>query len=221
MSELTDVDGRSDGNGSTNNEIDVRSVAKPLRHPLILTRFNELAVGDSFILVNSHDPKHLRQEFDRDHPGTFDWEYLQTGDRKLFRIRITRRTATDVPRVLSNTLSLVKSDAPDPDPDAAAAVSGAVWKLEPSQRQLDANVIRLGPHNRIHPHNGPEQDVLLHVLAGSGRLDSEGDTCDLTNGSLVWLPRRSRRSIIAGAEGLSYLSVHTRRPGLSIAQPEH
>jgi len=34
---------------------------------------------------------------------------------------------------------------------------------------------------------------------------------------LVWLPRRSRRAIEAGAQGLSYLTVHRKRPGLSIA----
>lgn len=199
------------------DEIDVREVPKPQRHPLIFTRFNQLGVGESFVLVNSHDPKHLRQEFDRDHPGTYDWDYLETGDRQLFRIRITRRTATDLPRVLGNTLDLVGSEAPD----APDAVGGAVWKLESSQRQLDSNVIRLGAEDRIDAHFGPEQDVLLHVLAGSGQLTIEGGTCDLTVGSLAWLPRRSHRSIIAGPEGLSYLSVHIRRPGLMITQPGH
>lgn len=119
----------------------------------------------------------------------------------------------DLPQVLGNTLDLVSADAPD--------AGGAVWKLELSQRQLDSNVIRLAPDDRIHPHDGPEQDVLLHVLAGSGRVVFAGGPADLVVGSLAWLPRRSRRSIVAGAEGLSYLSVHIRRPGLSIASPEH
>lgn len=194
----------------------MRAVAKPLRHPLIFARFDELAVGESFILVNSHDPKHLRQEFDRDHPDTYDWTYLETGDRQLFRILITRRTATDLPQALGNTRDLVAQGGPDPGD--IAALGGAVWKLESNQRQLDSNVIRLAPHGRIEPHMGPEQDVLLHILEGSGQVVSEGGTCELTVGSLAWLPRRSHRSIIADSEGLSYLSVHTRRPGLSIGQ---
>lgn len=214
MSEVIDVDDSSSAPAPSADEVDVRRVAKPLRHPLIFERFGDLGVGESFVLVNNHDPVHLREEFERDHPTTYGWEYLERGER-LFRIRITRRTATDVPRVLGNTLDLVHSEASAP----SAAVGGAVWKLESQQRQLDSNVIRLGPHHRIDPHDGPEQDVLLHVLAGSGQLTSEGATCDLVDGSLVWLPRRSRRSIAAGPEGLSYLSVHTRRPGLAIARP--
>lgn len=216
MTELTDADGAGDHLEETLDEIDVRQIDKPLRHPLIFKRFAELAVGGSFILVNNHDPKHLRQEFERDHPGAYEWTYLDTdGDRRLFRIRIARRTATDVPQVLGNTHDLLKKEPSNPD--IAATLGGAIWKLASSQRQLDSNIIRLAAHDRIHPHNGPEQDVLLHVLSGSGQVISEGGASDLTEGSLAWLPRRSRRSIIAGADGLSYLSVHTRRPGLSIA----
>lgn len=37
-------------------------------------------------------------------------------------------------------------------------------------------------------------------------------------GALVWLPRRSRREITAGADGLRYLSVHRRKPGLRVAR---
>lgn len=216
MTEHTDVADSSGPFKPTEDEVDVRQIEKPMRHPLIFKRFDELAVGGSFILVNNHDPKHLRQEFERDHPGTYDWTYLDTGaDRRLFRIRIGRRTATDVPRVLGNTRDLLTGATPDPE--VAITLGGAVWKLESRQRQLDSNVIRLGSHDRIHPHNGPDQDVLLHILAGSGQVVSEGGTADLDEGCLTWLPRRSRRSIIAGPDGLSYLSVHVRRPGLSIA----
>lgn len=214
MSTPTNVDSSRDSGQPASDEVDVRTVPKPLRHPLIFAHFDELAVGESFILVNNHDPKHLRQEFDRDHPGTYDWTYLETGDRQLFRIRITRRTATDVPQVLGNTRDLVGGGTPDPD--AQASLEGAVWKLESHQRQLDSNVIRLGPNDHIQSHQGPDQDVLLHILSGSGQLDSDAGTTDLAIGSLAWLPRRSRRSILAGADGLSYLSVHTRRPGLAI-----
>jgi hypothetical protein len=38
----------------------------------------------------------------------------------------------------------------------------------------------------------------------------------LRAGALVWLPRRSQRSITAGPTGLRYLTVHPRRPALSI-----
>jgi len=193
------------------SELDVREVPKPQRHPLIFARFDALAVGESFVLVNSHDPVHLRQEFERDHPGTYDWTYLPTDDRRLWRIEITRRTATDLPRVVADTDALPETTEP--------GAGGAVWRLEPTARQLDANVIRLRPDEQIEAHIGPDLDVLLHVLAGSGRVVTAADPVAVRTGSVVWLPRRSQRAILAGPEGLTYLSVHPRRPALTIAAP--
>ena len=64
----------SDSRGG--EELDVRKVPKPQRHPLIFARFHSLAVGESFVLVNSHDPKHLHEEFERDLGGAYEWTYL-------------------------------------------------------------------------------------------------------------------------------------------------
>jgi uncharacterized protein (DUF2249 family) len=60
---------------------------------MIFARFDALAAGESFVLVNSHDPIHLRKEFARDRPGAYDWRYLE-GSRssRLWRIRIIRIT---------------------------------------------------------------------------------------------------------------------------------
>lgn len=196
------------------DELDVRAVSKPQRHPLIFARFDALVVGESFVLVNSHDPKHLHQEFERDHPGTYDWTYLPTSNSRLFRIRISRRLATDLPRVLADTTTL--GSTTDLDADAG----GVVWRLEPAARQLDANVIRLRADGQIAAHLGPDLDVLLHVLAGSGQIVTAIDPIHVQAGALVWLPRRSQRAILAGPDGLTYLSLHPRRPGLSIATPD-
>jgi len=38
----------------------------------------------------------------------------------------------------------------------------------------------------------------------------------LRPGSLVWLPRRSRREFTAGPDGLMYLTVHQRRQALTL-----
>ncbi|MGM1028940.1 MAG: cupin domain-containing protein [Actinomycetota bacterium] len=95
---------------------------------------------------------------------------------------------------------------------------GAVWRLEEAERHLDANVIALPPGERIDEHVGPDEDVLLHVMAGSGALRSDATELALSAGSIVWLPRRSRREITAGADGLRYLSVHRRKPGLQVGR---
>jgi uncharacterized protein (DUF2249 family)/quercetin dioxygenase-like cupin family protein len=194
------------------NELDVRELRKPEKHPTIFATYAALSVGNSFVLVNNHEPKHLRAEFDVEHPGSYGWEYLEKGP-ELWRIRITKRTSTPLPRILANTSEL--SSRSDDVPDA----TGAIWKLEIRDRDLDSNVIALLPNGGIDTHTGPDLDVLIHVLSGSGRLTTEGDIIDLSPGVLLWLPRRSRRRFTAGADGLRYLTVHQRRQALLLEAP--
>ncbi|GAA1861322.1 DUF2249 domain-containing protein [Actinomadura bangladeshensis] len=69
--------------------IDVREIPRGQKHPRIFARFSRLAPGESFALVNNHDPKHLRREFEAAHPGAFSWEYEETGP-EVWRLRIGR-----------------------------------------------------------------------------------------------------------------------------------
>lgn len=188
-------------------ELDVRDIPKPQRHPLIFERFAKLAVGESFVLVNNHDPRHLREEFERDQPGAFGWDY-ETREHALYRIRISRVAEAPAPRLLADVASVLEADE---------AAGGAVWSLPVPDRQLDANIVRLPPDGRVDEHVGPDLDVLVHVLAGSGEVTTVAEPVRLAAGALVWLPRRSLRAIAAGPDGLAYLTVHRRRPALSIA----
>jgi uncharacterized protein (DUF2249 family)/quercetin dioxygenase-like cupin family protein len=187
-------------------ELDVRPLRKPDKHPTIFAAYAELPTGSSFVLVNDHDPRHLRDEFEADHAGSYEWDYLSREPRN-YRIRIRKRATTPLPRTLVDTGSLVA----DHDPGA----SGALWKLDARERDLDSNVVAIPPHGSIEAHAGPDLDVLVHVLAGSGTLSTELDTSvPLEPGVLLWLPRRSRRAFHAGETGLRYLTVHRRRQAL-------
>lgn len=189
----------------TTDVIDVRQVPKPQRHPLIFARFSSLAVGEELVVVNSHDPRHLREEFERDQPGGFTWEYLEKGP-PAWRVRIVKCSATAVPSVLCNVY-VTGRDEP---------AAGALWKLEMGERHLDATIIRMRAEDRIAPHLGPDLDVLMFVVAGAGELITSIGSVPLQPGDLVWLPRGSERSFRAGSPGLSYLTVHPRRPALQI-----
>ncbi|MGO2931956.1 cupin domain-containing protein [Microbacterium sp.] len=104
---------------------------------------------------------------------------------------------------------------------ASAADAGSAWRLEPAERGLDANVIVLPAGDEIRAHTGPELDVVIVVLAGSGTLESDADAIALEPGRIVWLPARSPRRFVAGDDGLRYFSVHQRKLGLSIrSRPE-
>jgi uncharacterized protein (DUF2249 family) len=192
-------------------ELDVRPLAKPDKHPTIFAAYRGLAPGESFVLVNDHDPRHLRDEFEADHAGSYAWDYLLREPRN-WRIKITKLTTAPLPQVLVDTNELGEA-ASEPD------VSGAVWKLSMRDRDLDSNVVALPPGGSIEPHVGPDLDVLVHVLGGSGRLTTEADPVDLFAGALLWLPRRSRRGFTAGPDGLRYLTVHRRRQALVLEPP--
>lgn len=94
--------------------------------------------------------------------------------------------------------------------------TGVLWKLGETGRQLDANLVHLVPGEHIAAHVEPDLDVLLLVVSGSGRLGTSDQPRPLAEGALVWLPHGSTRDITAGTDGLDYLTVHTRRPGMQI-----
>jgi uncharacterized protein (DUF2249 family)/quercetin dioxygenase-like cupin family protein len=188
------------------HELDVRPLRKPDKHPAIFQAYAAVPPGESLVLVNDHDPRHLHEEFEVEHPGGYAWDYLAR-DRGAWRIRITKLASTPLPRVLADTSALST---------AAADATGVIWKLQMRERDLDSNVIALAPGATIDAHAGPDVDVLIHVLAGSGQLCTEVDTLELRPGSLTWLPRRSRRQFTAGPDGLKYLTVHQRRQALTL-----
>jgi uncharacterized protein (DUF2249 family) len=186
-------------------ELDVRPMPKPDKHPAIFAAYADVPVGEALVLVNDHDPRHLHEEFETEHPGGYSWDYLAR-DRGAWRIRIAKLASTPLPRTLADTTALAD------DADAA----GVIWKLQMRERDLDSNVIALGPDAIIDAHAGPDVDVLIHVLGGSGELTTELGTVTLRAGSLAWLPRRSRRQFTAGPDGLRYLTVHKRRQALTL-----
>ncbi|MDO0924611.1 hypothetical protein QQY24_03965 [Streptomyces sp. TG1A-8] len=117
--------------------------------------------------------------------------------------------AGPAPRVLCDTRALA---------EAPPVPAGVLWKLAEGGRQLDANVVRLAPGARVATHTEPELDVLLLVVSGDGVLGKgvEDAPEPVAEGALLWLPHGSTRSVTAGRRGLSYLTVHRRRPGLRI-----
>jgi uncharacterized protein (DUF2249 family)/quercetin dioxygenase-like cupin family protein len=198
------------GSPVTTELLDVRPLRKPDKHPTIFGVYDDLGRGESFVLVNNHDPVHLRDEFEVEHAGGFGWEYLERGPQE-WRIQITKLASSPLPRVLCNTFAAAKTAA-ETDP----AHAGAAWKLQMRRRDLDSNIIRLPAEGIIEMHTGPDLDVLIHVLAGAGELTTELEALALEAGDLLWLPRHSRRQFTAGPDGLSYLTVHQRRQALTL-----
>jgi len=185
--------------------LDVRGMRKPLKHPTIFGRFQELGVGESFVLVNDHDPKHLHEEFDREWPGGYDWEYLNE-EMRDWQIRITRRASAPTPRLLGQADDLGGQPGAD----------GAVWRLGGRDRDLDASVLEVESGVALDPHHGPGSDVLVSVLSGSGKLVTEVGEIALEPGALVHIPAGAERGFAADDDGLRVLLVQRRRQELTL-----
>jgi quercetin dioxygenase-like cupin family protein len=94
--------------------------------------------------------------------------------------------------------------------------SGVVWSL-PHGGDLDANLVHLEPGGVIDAHVNTEVDVVVSVVAGRGQLTIDGTAHQLCGDVLALVPKGVRREIRAGADGITYLSVHRRREALGIS----
>lgn len=70
-------------------QLDVRQEVPARRHDLIFGTYYALGAGESFVLVNDHDPKPLYYQFAAEHAGQFSWDYLETGPER-WQVRIGR-----------------------------------------------------------------------------------------------------------------------------------
>jgi quercetin dioxygenase-like cupin family protein len=95
---------------------------------------------------------------------------------------------------------------------------GVHWTLEPDG-DLNANLVRLDPGHEVAEHTNVEVDVLVIVLAGDGHAMVDGGRVGLAPQVVLHLPKGRRRSLHAGDDGLSYLTVHRRRGPLVIGSP--
>ncbi|MGC5165231.1 DUF2249 domain-containing protein [Luteimicrobium sp. DT211] len=193
--------------------LDLRDVREADRRPTVLAAFRVLPVGGSLVLVADDDPAPLRDALESELPGSYTWdgEPTEAGDA---RVRVGRLTSTALPRVVTST-------RPADDDATVPSTGGAVWSLRLRERDLDSNVVALPPRGEIGEHAGPDVDVLFHVVDGAATIVTEGGDVAVGAGDVVWLPRRSRRRIVAGKDGVRYLTVHRHREGLALTARTH
>jgi uncharacterized protein (DUF2249 family) len=84
---------QTESNIDANKIMDVRPIPCSIKHGLIIRTWEQLPVGDYFVLLNDHDPVPLRYQFMAEYPDTFSWEYLERGPED-FRVKITKHKLT-------------------------------------------------------------------------------------------------------------------------------
>ena len=86
-----------------------------------------------------------------------------------------------------------------------------LWSAESS---LQTNLVRLAPGARIDAHAEMQLDVVVSLLVGSLELTLDDGARTAAAPAVVVLPAGTRRALLAGPDGATYLTVHRRRDGL-------
>ena len=95
-----------------------------------------------------------------------------------------------------------------------AAAGGPVWGA--ASADLNATLLEWPAGKGPAEHVNEERDVLYVMLAGSATLTVEGEAHELGAGEATIVDKGARRALVAGADGVRYLTAHIRRAGLEI-----
>jgi len=91
---------------------------------------------------------------------------------------------------------------------------GPVWGA--ASADLNATLLEWpagqGPAEHVNEH----LDVLYVVLAGSATLTLDGEPQELGAGEATIVEKGVRRALVAGPDGVRYLTAHRRRGGLEL-----
>ena len=75
--------------GAVAGQLDVRVIPPREKHAIIFKTYSALQPGESFLLINDHDPVPLRYQFEAEHAGKYTWEYEEQGP-ETWKVRIGR-----------------------------------------------------------------------------------------------------------------------------------
>lgn len=71
-------------------QLDIRPVPPREKHPTIFATFDALGNGETFQLVNDHDPAPLHYQFEGIRKDQYVWEYVEEGP-EVWRVNITKK----------------------------------------------------------------------------------------------------------------------------------
>ena len=96
------------------------------------------------------------------------------------------------------------------------AGNGVHRTLTDGAGDLNVNLVHLDAGSEIAGHVNSEVDVLMIVLEGNGLLHVDDASHEIVASSLAYVTQGRQRSIVAGPDGLTYLTAHRSRRPLSV-----
>jgi quercetin dioxygenase-like cupin family protein len=94
---------------------------------------------------------------------------------------------------------------------------GPVWGA--ASEDLNATLLEWPAGEGPGEHVNESRDVLYAVFTGSATLTVDGEARELGAGEAEIVAKGARRSLVAGPDGVRYLTAHVRRGGLEIKPP--
>jgi quercetin dioxygenase-like cupin family protein len=91
---------------------------------------------------------------------------------------------------------------------------GPVWGA--ASEDLNATILAWPAGEGPAEHVNAERDVLYVCLAGAALLTAGAEERELSPGEALIVPKGSARKLVAGADGVRYLTAHLRRPPLAV-----
>jgi mannose-6-phosphate isomerase-like protein (cupin superfamily) len=91
---------------------------------------------------------------------------------------------------------------------------GPVWGA--ASDDLNATLLEWPAGEGPPEHVNAERDVLYAVVSGSATLVVDGEPAELGAGEARIVEKGARRALVAGPDGVRYLTAHTRRGALGL-----
>ncbi len=99
---------------------------------------------------------------------------------------------------------------------SAPGGSGPLWGTE--TEDLNATLLSWAAGDGPPEHVNSERDVILIVLGGEAAVTLDGESHTIRTSEAIVVEKGRSRSIVAGPEGVRYLSIHRRRGPLQISR---
>jgi mannose-6-phosphate isomerase-like protein (cupin superfamily) len=136
--------------------------------------------------------------------------HIRLEERELFEL--VQRSAPD--DALAR-IGLMPHPPGEPVVDLAApAGTGPLWGT--AAEDLNATLVAWDGGDGPPDHANAERDVLYVVLSGGGTVTIDGVAATVRAPCAFVVEKGRRRSLVAAADGIRYLTAHRRRPGLQI-----
>lgn len=93
-------------------------------------------------------------------------------------------------------------------------MKGPIWGAD--SEDLNATILVWPVGDGPPEHVNDSRDVLYVVLEGAATLTIDGEPRELRAGDALIVEKGRRRGLVAGPDGVRYVTAHRRRGGLQI-----